>query len=511
MIKLPSGWTEVKFEDVVELNPPKFTEIGLDEDVTFVPMAAISEVSGTIVSGISRPLREVNKGFTHFKENDVLFAKITPSMENGKSAIASGLANQTGVGSTEFHVFRSHGAVLPAYLWRFVRQKAFRENAQQVMTGAVGQQRVPISYLKSHALPLPPLAEQERITAKLSELMARTARARLNLQKLPELIKQYKKGILEAAFQNVEGETATILDLSEFVTSGSRGWARYYSDAGPLFLRVGNTARSSIKLDLSDRQFVKPPPGVEGARTQVKSGDVLVTITADLGRIAVVPPGLGDAYVNQHIALVRLKEPDLTSYIAWFLVSPQGQLRLHANTRGTTRAGLGLKDIKSLSITLPDSQKRSEIVRRVENAFSWLDRALESQNVAARQLERLDDTLLSKAFKGELTHQDARDEPADVLLDRIRVERLELMKRGKPPQKTKMKKEVSKDPKMSILDDSANWPAVGLPFSEIAKRNPMPYEVIRDAIFAILAEKDPKLLQVFNVEQKVMYLTRAKP
>ncbi|HCE21058.1 MAG TPA: type I restriction endonuclease subunit S, partial [Hyphomonas sp.] len=135
MSKLPKGWLQVAFEDVAEINPRKSVDLERDESVTFVPMAAVNEVSGTIVEGVSRPLHEVNQGYTQFANGDVIFAKITPSMENGKSAVAIGLENGIGFGSTEFHVLRSRGAVLPEYLWRFVRQKAFREDAQKVMSG----------------------------------------------------------------------------------------------------------------------------------------------------------------------------------------------------------------------------------------------------------------------------------------------------------------------------------------------------------------------------------------
>ncbi|MFC3324425.1 restriction endonuclease subunit S [Mesorhizobium cantuariense] len=118
MNELPKGWAQVTFEDVVEINPRKSVDLEPDDNVTFVPMAAVNEISGTIVNGVSRPLREVNKGFTQFAEDDVIFAKITPSMENGKSAVATDLENGIGFGSTEFHVFRSYGAVLPKCLTR---------------------------------------------------------------------------------------------------------------------------------------------------------------------------------------------------------------------------------------------------------------------------------------------------------------------------------------------------------------------------------------------------------
>src|SRR5690348_15082993 len=93
--------------------------------------------------------------------------------------------------------------------------------------------------------------------------------------------------------------------LLSFVTSGSRGWARYYSVSGPAFLRVGNLDHDSISLDLRDVQRVEPPSGTEGARTRVQPSDILISITADVGMIGIVPQNFEEAYINQHVALAR--------------------------------------------------------------------------------------------------------------------------------------------------------------------------------------------------------------
>ena len=194
------GWASVPLREVAEINPRKSVDLEMTDAVTFVPMAAVDEVSGTITDRVERPLREVRSGFTQFRENDVIVAKITPSMENGKAAIATDLANGVGFGSTEFHVIRSKGALLPDFIWRFVRQRSFRDEAQKVMSGAVGQQRVPAEFLKSYMAPLPPLAEQRRIVDKSNALIARTSRATAELAQIPMLIARYRSIVLDLAF-----------------------------------------------------------------------------------------------------------------------------------------------------------------------------------------------------------------------------------------------------------------------------------------------------------------------
>src|SRR5665213_2741090 len=166
---LPEGWVTATVSEVCEINPskPRTDQYPPDLPVTFVPMPAVNAVQGAITNPSIRAFADVRKGFTAFRENDVILAKITPCMENGKAAVARGLLNGLGFGSTEFHVMRSSGAMLPDFIYHFIRQESFRKLAEQEMTGSVGQKRVPAEYLQNVAIPLPPLHEQKRIVAKV--------------------------------------------------------------------------------------------------------------------------------------------------------------------------------------------------------------------------------------------------------------------------------------------------------------------------------------------------------
>ena len=131
--------------------------------VSFVPMAAVNEQLGTITHREERPIAAVSKGYTAFEEGDVLFAKITPCMENGKVALARDLTNGIGRGSTEFHILRPSDRVLGEYIYYFVRQPSFRAEAKRNFTGTAGQQRIPKEFLENTLIPFPPLDEQRRI------------------------------------------------------------------------------------------------------------------------------------------------------------------------------------------------------------------------------------------------------------------------------------------------------------------------------------------------------------
>lgn len=123
------------------------------------------EVGGDAIDFVRR-YSEVCKGFTYFAENDVLFAKITPCMENGKGGVAKGLKNGAGFGSTEFHVLRPiKGASDPYWLYIITMFPKFRSDAEKVMTGTGGQRRVPITYLSEYRIALPPIELQEQFAA----------------------------------------------------------------------------------------------------------------------------------------------------------------------------------------------------------------------------------------------------------------------------------------------------------------------------------------------------------
>lgn len=155
------GWGLKTLEDCCEINPRRRTGVDDNTEISFTPMPAVSE-DGHIDLSEVRPYREVKSGFTAYEERDVLFAKITPCMENGKGAVAEGLTNGMGAGSTEFHVLRPiSGISNPYWLYVITMFNAFRIDARKVMTGTGGQLRVPVSYLKEYPISLPPVELQD--------------------------------------------------------------------------------------------------------------------------------------------------------------------------------------------------------------------------------------------------------------------------------------------------------------------------------------------------------------
>lgn len=189
---IPEDWEVVLLSDICEVNPKKDI-LENDDKVAFLPMEQVSN-SGRIIKIHTRKYEEVSKGYTPFKNKDVLLAKITPCFENGKRALVENLQYKMGFGSTEFHVLRSfEGIVMSKYLYYCIDTYRFRELAERNMTGSAGQKRVPTIFLKDYKISIPPLKEQKQISEILSSVDSEIDEYENKKQKLENL----KKGLMQ--------------------------------------------------------------------------------------------------------------------------------------------------------------------------------------------------------------------------------------------------------------------------------------------------------------------------
>lgn len=199
----------------------------------------------------------------------------------------------------------------------------------------------------------------------------------------------------------------------EFLTSGSRGWAEHYADEGAIFVRIGNLTRDSVTLDLSDLQHVAPPKGSEGERTKVEVGDVLFSITAYLGSVAVVPAGLGKAYVSQHVALARLQGRRLLpKWVAYATLSSLGATYLATQGYGGTKVQLSLDDIAALPVTVPPIEEQCAALDFIEHDLARLEKVRRNCEAAIGLLKERRSALISAAVTGKIDVRGARKEAA---------------------------------------------------------------------------------------------------
>jgi type I restriction enzyme S subunit len=241
------GWEEKEIGEICELNPKKSEIKDKPDDllVSFVPMAAVDEYSQTVTSFEERKLGEVKKGYTYFRDGDVLFAKITPCMENGKVAIAGNLSNGIGFGTTEFHVLRPKQEVLADWIYSIVRQPQFRDLAREKMTGTAGQKRVPIRFLENYRIPVPPISEQKKIVKRLEKVSQKVDRVK-ELQNITENeFNVLESSILSKAFSGelvVETSTAPQPILSPIkVVRSKEEWFAIKQAVGAVVEKLART------------------------------------------------------------------------------------------------------------------------------------------------------------------------------------------------------------------------------------------------------------------------------
>jgi type I restriction enzyme, S subunit len=246
-------------------------------------------------------------------------------------------------------------------------------------------------------IPLPPLPIQKRIAEILDAADALKLKDQQLLQKYDELAQAIFIDMFGDPVKNEKGwEVKTINESIEFMTSGSRGWAQYYSESGDLFLRINNVGYNELKLQ--ELIFVNAPNNAEAIRTEVKSGDILLSITADLGRTCVIPDDFPKTFINQHLAILRLKNSFEPVFVSQVLSSEYGKLQFRKLNKGGVKAGLNFDDIKSLEFINPPinyQRKYKKILQEVKKQFDTLI-------LLTQQSDNLFQTLIQKAFKGEL-------------------------------------------------------------------------------------------------------------
>lgn len=394
------SWPIVKLGEIIELNPPgprpgSYSDNDLFD---FVPMASVSE-QGYMAVSEQRPYSDVKKGFTAFKNDDVILAKITPCFENNKITRVD-VTTDYAFGSTEFHVLRcKSGKVDPDYLAYFLRQDSVRKSAERRMTGSGGQRRVPKAFLEELQIPLPPLDEQKRIAAILDQADdLRRLRARA-LEKLNTLG--------QAIFHEMFGNISEWQPLSEIVTEFRYGTSNKAGSGGYPTLRIPNVVAGS--LNLAEIKTVEVTPAEE-ARLRLKTGDLLFVRTNgnpdNVGRCACFDPsspkklGFGDVWIYaSYLIRARLVSTANPDFVAFYINSPEGRKSIQERIK--TSAGqynLNTEGLGSLMIPKVPFAQQLEFSDKVSSFKEPIDAYISSYAAT----EALFASLQSAAFQGKL-------------------------------------------------------------------------------------------------------------
>lgn len=410
MTPLPPTWRRVRLGEVCEINPRLPADLRLQDHtpVSFVPMASVDETSGEIAAPEERPYIDAKKGFTPFAEDDVLFAKITPSMENGKAAIARDLRNGVGFGSTEFHVLRCTDLILPEFVFYFVRQTRFRSWAKSAFIGSAGQQRVPQSFLARIPFLLPTIPEQIQIVGVLNQFHA-VRRQRSESLALFESLERalYFEMFVEGGSGNVQ--TRTIESLAKQTEGtirtgpfGSQLKHEEFTEEGVPVLAIDNIVTNRFAWP-DEPRCLPAERYAQFRRFRVYPGDLIFTIMGTAGRVAVAPDDLPECMSTKHLCVVTLDDRMIRPWFAWAAVrfDPHVAKAVAAAGHGAVMTGWNIGIVKDLSIPVPPLEEQEEFERRL---LELNDVALTAET-SGTLLEQLAGSLESGAFNGELTQR----------------------------------------------------------------------------------------------------------
>jgi len=406
--KLPEGWRWVRLGEVCMINPRRPRLSRPDEaPTTFVPMRAVDEETGTITDVQVRPYAEVRRGYTFFEEGDVLFAKITPCMENGKAAIARRLTDGIGFGSTEFHVLRPNSEVTPEWVWFFVRQRRFRDRARAAFRGGVGQQRVPQEFLETQLIPLPRASEQHRIVARIEELMERVREAR----RLRQEAKEDAERLMQAALTEVFPRPGTepppgwrwlrLGEMFELQQGASMSPKRRAGFDPKPFLRTKNILWGSVDVSSVDEMDFTEE---EIDKLRLQPGDILVCEGGDVGRTGVWEGQLPLVLYQNHIHRLRAKNNTIES--RFFMYWMQAAYRVFQAYQGaeskTAIPNLSGRRLKAFVAPLSPLSEQRRIVAHLDAVHEKVKALKEAQTATEAELGRLEQSILGRAFRGEL-------------------------------------------------------------------------------------------------------------
>ncbi|MGH8148008.1 MAG: restriction endonuclease subunit S [Rhodanobacteraceae bacterium] len=401
----PENVALAQLGEVVDINP-RFGKDELTDGMlaSFVPMKCVEEESGRFAPLEDRKVGNVRKGYTSFRDRDVIFAKVTPCMENGKAAVVSGLTNGIGFGSTEFFVLRPSGRIEPKYLLHFVVQQSFRQEAARNMTGAVGLRRVPKSWLEQQRIPLPSIAAQREIVAEIEKQFTRLDAGVAALRRVQANLKRYRAAVLKAACEGrlvptrAKWHRTTLGDVTTVLAGygfPKRLQGRPSGDIG--FYKVGDISeawkrheriltKANHYISRSDQAELRAKLLPPGTVVFAKIGAAIA-----LNRRAVIgEPSLVDNNVMGVFAGERIHP----RYLFHFLCTQ----KLDEVARATTVPSIRKGDVQGIELDLPSLAEQSRIVDEVERRMSVIEELEAAVAANLQRATRLRQSVLQKAF-----------------------------------------------------------------------------------------------------------------
>ena len=419
--EIPESWKWVRIGSVTELNPKN--DVPDDIDASFIPMALVDEGYQNHHTYEIKKWGSIKKGFTHFQNRDIGVAKITPCFQNRKSVIFKDLVNGIGAGTTELSILRSIGEyTLPEYLLMYFKSEQFIVDGVKSFSGTAGQQRINKDFLRMYPLPLPPLAEQKRIFAKIEELMPfidRYAAAYDNLQsynnRFPDDLKKSilqqamqgklveqrpEEGTGEELYQQIQIEKLKLIkegkikkekplpeiaeDEIPFDIPESWKWVRFgsvinivsarrvhqsdWKNEGIPFYRAREIARLAEEGYVDNELYISQKLYDEFSKSGVpQPGDLMVTAVGTLGKTYIVRKGDNFYYKDASVLCFENYAKLFPDFVKLLMESQLMKQQINSNSSGTTVATLTMERMAKYIIPLPPLAEQKRIVSKLKS------------------------------------------------------------------------------------------------------------------------------------------------
>lgn len=373
----------VKLGEVCDINP-KIQVTDDHVEVSFVPMQNVSE-DGIIYLSETRLYGEVKKGFTSFHNGDVLFAKITPCMENGKGGIVKNLKNGLGFGSTEFHVLRPHSdIVLSDWLYYLTSWPVFRKECEKNMTGSAGQKRVPKSFLEEYKLFLPPLETQRHIAAVLDKVSALIALRRQQLDKLDELVKARFVEMFGDPVKSTRWRMRKLSQMGEL----NRGVSKHRPRNDPALLggrypliQTGDVANAGLFISSFSSTYSEL--GLKQSRMW-QAGTLCITIAANIAKTAIL--SFDACFPDSIVGFIPSEEISVVFIHYWFSFF---QKILEEQAPQVAQKNINLQILSNLDVIVPPADLQNQFaafVTQTEKTKAAVQQALEKLETMKKAL-----------------------------------------------------------------------------------------------------------------------------
>lgn len=410
------------------------------EPCTVVPMESLSE-SGEIDTSLRQAAEEVDSGLTLFEQGDVVFAKITPCMENGKGAFVEKLPTRYAFGSTEFHVLRPRHLITGKFLYYYTYNSVYRSYAAENMSGAAGQKRVSSRFLKDTRIFLPSLAEQKRIAAYLDESCAAIDAAVAAKRRQIETLDGVRKHVIQQTVtRGLESnpvlrrtgnvwmpqvpstwELVNLKRISEIQTGLTLGKVYEGQVIERPYLRVANVQDGH--LDLAEVTTIEVPEDV-ARRVTLRVGDVLMTEGGDLdklGRGTIWNGEITDCLHQNHIFAIRcFRHKLLPSFLAYLTASQYGRDYFEATGKRTTNlASTSSRKVGMFPIPQPPLDEQERICIFLDEKVSDMGRIQASIESQIDTLTAYRKSLIHECVTGQrrITEADVRRLNANINID----------------------------------------------------------------------------------------------